>query len=102
MPSYLDKTLWLHEIDTFLMRMGRRGSGEAGERVNIADSTRREAKDRKKEGRFEVETRARRAKMKRAGGNHLDSHRIPASCRFLRQQERSENRRRSLTEQRPR
>lgn len=68
------------------MRTNRRGFGGAGERVNIADSTRREAKGRKKEDRFEAETRAQRAKTKRAGGNHLDSHRIPSSCRFLRQQ----------------
>lgn len=76
------------------MRTGRRGSGGTGERVNIADSTRREAKGRKKKGRFEAETRTQRAKTKRAGGNHLDSHRIPSSRRFLRQQKRSENRRR--------
>lgn len=96
------KTLRPHEIDTFLMRTGRRGSGGTRERANIADSTRREVKGRKrgKEGRFEVETRARRAKTKRAGGNYLDSHRIPSSCHFLRQQKLSENRRRSLTEQR--
>jgi len=62
MPSCLDKTLWPNEIDTFLMRTGRRGSGRAGERVNITDSTRREAKGRKREGRFEAETRAQRAK----------------------------------------
>ena len=62
MPSCLDKTLWPNEIDTFLMRTGRRGSGGAGERVNIANSTRREAKGRKREGRFEAETQ--RAKTK--------------------------------------
>lgn len=42
------------------MQTGRRGSGGAGERVNIADSTRRGAKGRKREGRFEAETRTQR------------------------------------------